>query len=491
MSGADVTMRTEKPAARGRMATLLGGSLNVLVLSQFAFLLVPGVNPARICQQLNANLSLFTSGFFYKSLIGDISRLLAKGWIMQSTIQLLFFASMAACIGILVGAAGACMSLGNNRLKRIGFIFAAAGGFVVCLGMIGVAASRAHLIATASLERVTPLDPAGMKILLWMGVGTVVLSFINLLLARAPARDERAHMEAPMELFLLLLPFLLLVFVFSYLPLFGWRYGFFYYHAGETLSLSRFAGFFWFTFLFQNAATVNDIIRVLKNTLAMSGLGILTSWCPMAFAIFLAEIRNTRFRRVVQTLTTIPNFISWVLVYAVAFCIFSTDGFLSSMMVNLGIWDAGKNMLMGDQNIWLKMLGWGMWKGLGWSAIMYIAAITSIDPQLYEAAMVDGAGRFRKMWHITVPELIPTYMVMLLLSIASLLNNGMEQYLVFKNATNTGPITVLDLYVFNIGIEQGSIPLSTVVGMVKSLVSVVLLFGANSISKLIRGVSIV
>ncbi len=491
MSGADLVAMSEKSTARGRIATLLGAALKVLILAQFAFLLVPGINPARICQQLNANLSLFTSGFFYKSLVGDIGRLLAKEWIKQSTIQLLFFSSMVACIGIFAGAAGACMSLGNNRLKRTGYIFTAAGSLTVCLGMIGVAASRAHLISTASPEKVTPLDPTGMNILLWMGVAGIVLSFINLLVARAPARGERAHIAAPMELFLLLLPFLLLVFVFSYLPLFGWRYGFFYYHAGETLSFKRFAGFYWFTFLFQNAATVRDILRVLKNTLAMSALGILTSWCPMAFAIFLAEIRSTRFRRVVQTLTTIPNFISWVLVYAVAFCIFSTDGFLSGVMVNLGVWENGRNLLMGDQGIWLKMLGWGMWKGLGWSAIMYIAAITSIDPQLYEAAMVDGAGRFRKMLHITVPELIPTFMVLLLLSIAGILNNGMEQYLVFKNATNTGPITVLDLYVFNIGIEQGSIPLSTVVGMVKSLVSVVLLFGANSISKLVRGVSIV
>jgi putative aldouronate transport system permease protein len=195
--------------------------------------------------------------------------------------------------------------------------------------------------------------------------------------------------------------------------------------------------------------------------------------------------------RAIQTLTTIPNFISWVLVYAVAYCIFSTDGFVSGLMVNSGLWQSGKNMLMGDSHIWLKMLAWGMWKGLGWSAIMYIAAITGIDPQLYEAATVDGAGRFQKMWHITVPELIPTFMVLLLLSIAGILNNGMEQYLVFENATNTSPITVLDLYVYKLGIGQGIIPLSTLVGMVKSLVSISLLFGANAISKMIRGTSIV
>ena len=221
----------------------------------------------------------------------------------------------------------------------------------------------------------------------------------------------------------------------------------------------------------------------------MSGLGILTSWLPMAFAIFLCEIKNMKFRRVVQTLTTVPNFISWVLVYAIAFCIFSTDGFVSSLMVNAGIWKEGVNMLMGGSHVWLQMLAWGLWKGIGWSAIIYIAAISGIDQQLYEAATVDGAGRFQRMWNITVPSLIPTFCVLLLMSIANILSN--DQYLVFENSTNTSSIMVLDLYVYKLGIGQGQIPLSTVIGMVKSVVSVTLLFAANGISKLIRGESIV
>jgi putative aldouronate transport system permease protein len=137
------------------------------------------------------------------------------------------------------------------------------------------------------------------------------------------------------------------------------------------------------------------------------------------------------------------------------------------------------------------MLAWGLWKGIGWSAIIYIAAISGIDQQLYEAATVDGAGRFQRMWNITVPSLIPTFCVLLLMSIANILSNGMDQYLVFENSTNTSSIMVLDLYVYKLGIGQGQIPLSTVIGMVKSVVSVTLLFAANGISKLIRGESIV
>ena len=288
----------------------------------------------------------------------------------------------------------------------------------------------------------------------------------------------------------MMLPVIALCFVFSYLPLYGWRYAFFDYKSGETLSKESFVGFKWFTQLFQNAATRRDIVTVLKNTLAMSGLGILTSWIPMAFAVFLSEIKNTRFRRFVQTFTTIPNFISWVLVYAIAIAIFNTDGFINTLVNSMG-GSASTNYLMSSSHMWLKMLAWGIWKGTGWSAIIYIASISGIDQGLYEAATVDGAGRFAKMWYITIPELIPTFCVLLLMSIANILSNGMEQYLVFSNAMNREKIQVLDLYVYNLGLGSGLIPLSTVIGMVKSVISVILLFAANGVSKLIRGESIV
>ena len=140
---------------------------------------------------------------------------------------------------------------------------------------------------------------------------------------------------------------------------------------------------------------------------------------------------------------------------------------------------------------YLKMLLWGMWKGVGWSAIIYISGIAGIDQQLYEAATVDGAGRFQKMWHITVPGLLPTFVVMLVMSIAGILSNGMDQYLVFSNPNNKDFLEVLDLYVYNLGIGSGDIPLSTVVGMTKSIISVFLLFVANTVSKWIRGNGVV
>lgn len=466
-------------------------ALRIIVLFLFVLLFIPGLNPARISAKINRNLSLFTCGLFYDNLVSGMGRILDKGWILKGTMALLFLSGMTACLGILSCGAGACMSLGNDKLKRLGCVFGAMGGAVIGLGLFGISRAHSQVLASAAIDKAMPMDPAGYMVLLAAAIAVFILSALCFFLTPSPRKDEKVRIEAPMELFLWLLPFLVLVFLFSYLPLWGWRFAFFNFHAGEVLSRDKFSGFFWFTFLFENPATCADILRVLKNTLAMSGLGIITSWCPIAFAVFLSEIRNNAVRRTVQTLTTIPNFISWVLVYAIAFCIFSTDGFVSSLMVKAGVWESGKNLLMGGEHAWLKMLAWGMWKGLGWSAIMYIAAITSIDQQLYEAAIVDGAGRFQKMWHITVPELIPTYLVLLLLQIAGILNNGMEQYLVFENPTNTNPIMVLDLYVYKLGIDKGVIPLSTVIGMVKSLVSVSLLFGANAISKAVRGKSIV
>ena len=229
----------------------------------------------------------------------------------------------------------------------------------------------------------------------------------------------------------------------------------------------------------------------MKNTLIMSGLGIATSWLAMAFAIFLSEIRNGPFRRIVQVFTTIPNFISWVLVYAIAFAIFSNQGFINNLLTQItGV--AHNRLYLQEQNmLYLKMLLWGIWKGIGWSAIIYIAGISGIDQQLYEAATGDGAGRFQKMWHVTLPGLLPTYSVMLLLSVAGILSNGMDQYLVFSNAFTKKTLEVLDLYVYTLGIGAGKIPLSTVIGMLKTLISVTLLFAANGISKLVRSESII
>lgn len=302
--------------------------------------------------------------------------------------------------------------------------------------------------------------------------------------------SKRAAAEGK-KLFLLILPFLILTFMFSYFPLHGWIYAFFDYRAPLKLSQCEFVGLKWFKTLFSNKTQVAQLIQVMKNTFAMSLLGIATSFLPVLFAVFLNEIKCKWFKNVVQTLTTLPNFISWTLVYAVAFSLFSTTGMMNSVLEHIGLIREPIKFLDSGDHVWLSMILWSTWKGLGWGSIMYLAAIAGIDQEMFEAAKVDGAGRWAIIKNITIPSILPTYFVMLMLSIANFLNNGMDQYYVFMNSFNKSSIQVLDLYVYNIGMTGKSLSLGTAIGILKSLVSVVLLFIVNTASKKTRGETIV
>ena len=457
----------------------------------------PPVNPGRVSEKINDAASLFTTAISRDTITNSMGRILRSQWIRDTDITLLMIACALTMAGVIACAAGACMSLGNRKMRKTGLILPLAGGPAMAAGLFLI--RRAWQNMAAHGEEVGKLDTIRLMIPDGFTVFCVfaVLLFLSGLIAFLTTRPEknpavRMEMDEKYKLFLMMLPVILLSFVFAYLPIWGWRFAFFDYKPGGSIGPENYVGLKWFASLFNDPATMNDLGRVLRNTLIMSGLGIATSWLPIAFAVLLAEIRSTKFQRTVQTLTTIPNFISWVLVYAIAICIFSTDGFINSFLTNvLHQSGANTNYLQIADHTWLKMLLWGTWKGIGWSAIIYIAGIAGIDQQLYEAAKVDGANRFRCIWHITIPGLMPTYMVMLLMGIAGILSNGMEQYLVFENAMNKDVIEVLDLYVYHIGIGQNQIPLSTVVGISKSLIGVTLLFGANGISKAVRGESII
>ncbi|KAF1299500.1 ABC transporter permease [Enterococcus sp. JM4C] len=292
-------------------------------------------------------------------------------------------------------------------------------------------------------------------------------------------------------MFLCIVPFLILVFLFSYFPLHGWIYALYDYKPALGLSGSEFVGLKWFTVLVSSQTQLNQIIQVMKNTFAMSFLGIATSILPVFFAILLNEIKCKWFKNLVQTLTTLPNFISWVLIYTIAFSLFSSAGLINTLLQENGLISEAIKFLDSDNHTWLMMCLWNIWKSLGWGAIMYLAAIAGVDPELYESARIDGANRFHLMRYITFPALMPTYLVMLMLSIANLLNNGMDQYFVFQNAFNKEHIQVLDLYVYNIGMGGNSLSLATVLSMLKSLISVALLATVNFASKKIRGSSII
>ena len=309
--------------------------------------------------------------------------------------------------------------------------------------------------------------------------------------AGKPGRRRNAGSKRSFGLFLSIVPFLVLVFLFSYFPLYGWIYSLYDYRPALGIGRSPFVGLQWFRLLVGSPTQVAQILQVMANTLAMSFLGIASSVLPLIFAVFLNEVRAPWFKNIVQTLTTLPNFISWVLVYMIAFSMFSTTGLVNSVLSDSGLITTPIKFLDSDQHVWLTMVAWGIWKTLGWGSIMYLAAIAGIDQALYESARVDGANRYQTMWHITVPHLMPTYFVLLLLSVANMLNNGMEQYYVFQNAFNQKHIQVLDLYVYNVGITGNSLSMATAISMLKSVVSVILLLTVNALAKRFRGTSIV
>ena len=303
------------------------------------------------------------------------------------------------------------------------------------------------------------------------------------LLGRSSKKMERY------KLFLYVLPCLIFIFIFKYLPLWGWSYAFFQYKPGRSLFSCKFVGWQNFTALFGNPVMRSNLLRVLRNTFGIQFLNYLLMPLPMLFAIFLSEIKNTKFQKAVQTLTTLPHFISWVIMFSLATSLFGGSGVINSVLSKMGV-EQGLNILTTDQHVWLIQALLNLWKSLGWNAIIYFAAITGIDQSVYEAAMVDGASPWQKIRYITIPLLIPTFFVLLIMSIGNFLNSGIDQFLAFGNAMNKEYIEVLDLYVYNLGIGNGQISFSVAVGMMKSIVAVVLFAIANFASKKIRGTSV-
>ena len=291
------------------------------------------------------------------------------------------------------------------------------------------------------------------------------------------------------KLFLLILPCLVVIFIFHYLPLWGWSYAFFQYKPGMDLAQCKFVGWDNFTSLFGNPVMRDNLFRVLRNTFGIQILNYILMPVPMLFAIFLSEIKNTKFQKTVQTLTTLPHFISWVIMFSLASSLFGSSGLINSVLSNVGV-EQGINILTTDQHVWLIQAVLNLWKTMGWNAIIYFAAIAGLDQQVYEAAAIDGASRWQKIRYITIPLLVPTFFVLLIMNIGNFMNSGIDQFLAFGNALNKEYIEVLDLYVYNLGIGNGQISFSVAVGIMKSFVALILFAGANYASKKVRGTSV-
>lgn len=297
-------------------------------------------------------------------------------------------------------------------------------------------------------------------------------------------RDRKTQLE----LYAMMAPATVLIILFSIVPLFGLLIAFENYRPVSGVAgifTSPWNNFKNFKILFKNY----DFIPMLKNTLGINLLNNLISIpVTLFFALMLNEVMNEKFKSLIQTVTYMPHFLSWVVFGGLFMTLLSTDnGFVNSIMMNIGlIKDPIGFMAEPKYFLGITVIS-SLLKELGWGAILYIAAIAGISQDLYEAAMIDGAGRFKRMWYITIPCIKPTLMIMIIFAVSGMLNNNFTQIYVFQNSLNISASQVIDTYIYEYGLRQMQFGVATAVNLVKSVIAMILLLGANKISNKLTG----
>lgn len=240
---------------------------------------------------------------------------------------------------------------------------------------------------------------------------------------------------------------------------------------------------------FKYFLTDPDFKNIMTNTIGLNVLQLLINFpAPIIFAILLSELLSNRFKKLVQTITFFPHFISWVIFGGIFLSLLDYDtGIVNTLLLNLGIVKNPVDILGGEEYFWGLIIITSILKGLGWGSVIYIAAISGIPNDLYEAAKIDGANRWHKIRHITIPSIMPTVTLFFILSIAGLLNNGIEHLWVFQNANNIIRSEVLDTFIYKYGIPSWRYSYATALGLFKSVISLVLLVSGNFMLKKITG----
>ena len=240
---------------------------------------------------------------------------------------------------------------------------------------------------------------------------------------------------------------------------------------------------------FINFFTDPDFYDVMYNTLGLNILQLIINFpAPIIFAILLSELISDRFKKVVQTVTFFPHFISWVIFGGIFLNLLDYDtGIVNTWLVEIGLLDGPVDILGGEEYFWPLIIITSILKGLGWGSVIYVAAISGIPNELYEAAIMDGANRWHKIRHITIPTIAPTITLFFILSISGLLNNGIDHIWVFQNVNNIARSEVLDTFIYKYGIPEWNYGYATAVGFMKSIVSLLLLLLGNTVCKKLTG----
>ncbi|WP_235074872.1 ABC transporter permease [Paenibacillus alvei] len=281
---------------------------------------------------------------------------------------------------------------------------------------------------------------------------------------------------------LMVLPALALVFIFSYIPMYGVLIAFQDYKMGSNLLNNDWVGLKHFIAFFNSP----EFYPVMRNTIVISFLKFIFGFpAPILLALMLNEVRKMFFKRIVQTVTYLPHFLSWVVIGSMVTSLLSVDnGSVNMLLEKLRIIDEPINFLSMTEYFWTILVTTNVWKEIGFASIVYLAAIAGIDPHLYEAASIDGASRFKQMWLITLPCIMPVVIIFMILAIGNLLNAGFEDILILASNPALREVSdSLDVYVVRVGIDNYRYSYATAIGLFKAVVSVTLLTLANFIAR--------
>jgi len=283
------------------------------------------------------------------------------------------------------------------------------------------------------------------------------------------------------DLQLMVIPALIFIFIFSYVPMYGIVIAFKDYDIFQGLNASPWVGLD----NFKEFLHAEEFRTVMRNTLAISFLKLVIGFpAPILLALMLNEVRIPIFKRLVQTISYLPHFLSWVIVSGFVLTMLSSDyGSLNIALEKLRLIDEPVNWLTIPNYFWGILIATGLWKGIGFGSIVYLAAISGVNPDLYEAADIDGAGRLRKIFSITLPCILPVVSIFLILAIGDLLSAGFEDILLLQNDIVRDVSDVLDTYVYRIGIKNSLFSYAAAVGLFKAIISVILLTFANALAR--------
>jgi len=294
------------------------------------------------------------------------------------------------------------------------------------------------------------------------------------------SKKEKKKWFSRDQLFFLgmILPGIIFILIFSYGPMFGLLMAFQDYVPAKGVLGSEFVGFEHFRYLFS----LPDIFLVTKNTIFIAFWKIIfNTIVPILFAILLNEVRVKWMKRSIQTIVYLPHFLSWVILASVVVNLFSLDGTVNQILQNFGV--EPLNFLCSNQLFPRLLIGTDVWKSFGYSSIVYLAAITSIDPGLYEAATMDGASWSKKVWHVTLPGMMPFILLMTILSLPNILNAGFDQIYNLYSPVVYQSGDIIDTYVYRIGLIGRDYSLGTAVGLVKSVIGLFLIWSSNKIAE--------